>query len=120
MTLFFLEHAHEKAPGVDVLGAGCCRMHDGLLDHPVETERRLGLEYPGWWYRRKRLRQHLVHLLPHRLDINATHREDVTTARFVCDRPQKVLEPDRIVPPLGCKSKGALNRLECVRCEGYG
>ena len=120
MALLFLEHADEETPSVHVLGARCRRMHDGLLNHPVETERRLGLEYAGWWHRRESLRQHLVHLLPHRLDIDATHREDVTTARFIRDRPQQVLEADRIVPPFGRKSKGALNRLEGVRRERYG
>ena len=112
VALFLLQHEHQQAARVHVLGAGHRRMDDRLLDDPIEARRRLRLRRVRRRNRREGFRQHLVHLPPERFEIDAAHRQHVAAVLFVGNRAQQVLERHGVVTPLGGQAEGALDRLE--------
>ena len=118
VAFLLLQHEDEQAAGVDLLRARHRRVHDGLLDDAIESDRRLGLDRTGSRNRRECLRQHFVDLLAQRVEIDAAGREQPARLRLVGDRAQQMLEADGVVAAVGRQAERALNRLERFRRKG--
>jgi hypothetical protein len=117
MAFVLLEDEHEQAAAVDVTCARDRRVHDRLLDDPVEAKRRLGLDARRRRHGGKRLRQHLVHLFLQDVELHAAGREHAPRLWLVDNRQQQMLEADGVVTPVGGEPEGALNGLERLRRE---
>ena len=119
VTVLFLEKEDEQASALDVLRARRDGVHHRLLNHAVESERRLRLDdgRRGDWS--ERLREHVGQLAAEDVEVSATGCQHAPRLRLVGDRQQQVLEPDLLMTTIGGHAKGALNRLQRFRRERH-
>ena len=107
-----------RLPVSTCLALDTARVHDRLLDDPIQPHCGLGFRRSRRRHWRKGLREHLFELLPQNIEIDAAGREHVPRLRLVGRRPEKVLEPDCIVTALSRQTECALNGFECLGSEG--